>query len=267
MKMKFASYCVMAGGVAFTGSALADNCKNYLSGKADFSEGEMCFYAGLGAAGFQTEYQKEEDGTVFPLLLLVSETFYWSNEEVGFYFLGDESQDNYWGAAVTLAYIDEGFKDPEDEPQLRGLDELEATVDMGLKFNVGGSWGDIELHVSKDVSNEHDGLRIRSGYGFPIAIDELTITPNISVSYSDEDRSNYYYGVSAADASTARAAYELDATLNYSLGYDMTYKVDRDWLLFHSLGVTVLDDDIIDSPLVVSDEPYFIAFGIFYAFD
>ena len=258
---------VLAVGLVFAGNANADNCKNYLSGKADYSQEELCFYAGLGVAGFQSEYEESDNGALFPMFLLMSDAFYWVNEEVGFYFVGDESKEKYWGVAATLAYVDEGFKEPEDEPQLRGLDEPDATIDAGIKFGVGGSWGDVEVHLSQDVSNEHDGLRIRSGYGFPFSYDDLTITPNISFTYSSEQRANYYYGVSAANASVSRPAYELDATLNYSLGYDLTYTLDSHWLLFHSLGVTVLDDDISDSPLVVNDDPGFISFGVFYAFD
>ena len=254
-------------GLLVVNNVRADNCKNYLSGKADFAEKDICFYAGLGVAGFQSEYQEAEDGVVFPLILLMSDIFYWSDEEVGLYFAGDEIGQSYWGSALTLAYVDEGFKEPEDEPQLRGLDELDATVDAGIKLNFGGSWGDVEVHVSKTMSDEHDGIRVRSGYGFSFSYSDVTFTPNISFTYSDEERSNYYYGVSAADVSLSRPVYELDATLNYSLGYDVTYMLNNHWLLFHSLGVTVLDDDISESPLVVSEDPYFLALGVFYTFD
>lgn len=247
-------------------TARANNCEALLEGKAEPSYDDVCFLTGLGAGLFKKEYEENQSSRVLPFFLMAAGLFYWNNEEIGLYFMGNESGQGYWRTALTLAYVDEGFKKPESEPQLKGLEKLDAIVETGLKFSVGGPPGDIGIHISKDVSGEYNGIRVRSVYSYPMTFDNFSITPYAGLFYSDSDRANYYYGVSASNVNTVRPKYQLDATVSYSIGYDSFYKLGDNWLFFHSSGFKVLDEKISKSPLVVSDHPYFVSSGLLYVF-
>ena len=246
-------------------NATADPCSNLLAGANSIGKGGPCFFLGGGAAIFEEEYSKETEATIFPTVSMVWNSLYWEDTEFGFYFLGDNSNNSYWSLAALVQFSERGY-DPDDSSYLKGLPKTKEAFEGGLKLSLGGAWGEMELKFAHDLDDTHQGYSIDASYTIPFVFDELLFTPVVGLTYYDEKNSSYYYGVNNKFASLSRPTYKIEETYNLYAGYSILLSLSRDWAFFHSATVTQLDDDIKNSPIVVSDNIFVASAGFVYKF-
>ena len=264
--------CIIAlGSTTFFQSyqAQANGCSDLLMGINHISDkkSDPCFYLGGGVALSQNEYSKNAEAEIFPTLSLAWDLFYWDDTEIGVYFMGDSDKKSYWSLAALLQSSERGYDpDDEDEDHLKGLPRAKSAFEGGIKFNAGNDWGGVQIKFAHDLEDTHEGYSIDINYVLPFMFGELSFTPVIGLTYYDKKNSNYYYGITEEFATPSRPAYKLKETTNTYAGYTLLKPINKDWAWFHALTVTQVDDEIKDSPIVVSDNISAAYGGIIFKF-
>jgi len=170
-----------------------------------------------------------------------------------------------------FGFFDQGY-DASDSVMLKGMDDRDASFNVGLKLHTRTPIGSFVLSGAYDVIGKHDGFEGSLMYTnlIPLSGTKLRIYPEVGLSYWSGKVSDYYFGVDSdeIDVGLGRTAYDVDDTTNFFLGYRMEYPLSRKWGLTHSLRSTWYDDDILDSPIVEedADSDIEVKFGLTYDF-
>ena len=82
------------------------------------------------------------------------------------------------------------------------------------------------------------------------------IEPSVGVTFQDNHYVDYYYGVTAAEATTTRAAYKGDSAVNTELALAVSTPIFWGGMTRFQIGATFYDDSISDSPLTDSDSAF-----------
>jgi len=169
-----------------------------------------------------------------------------------------------------FGFFKQGY-DSSDSVMLQGMDDRDASFDVGLKLNTRTPIGSFVLEGGYDVSNKHDGFEGSLMYTneIPFGSSRLRFYPEAGVYYWSRQVSDYYFGVNLGEVQVGRSVYELDSTTNYFLGYRMEYPLSKRWGVTHSLRSTWYDSAIKDSPIVEDDANNGIqtSFGLTYDFN
>ena len=168
-----------------------------------------------------------------------------------------------------FGFFNQGY-DASDSLMLSGMKDRDSSFNVGLKLNTRTPIGTFVLSGAYDVLGKHDGFEGSLMYTnlIPLSGSKLRIYPEVGLSYWSGKVSDYYFGVNSDEIRVGRAAYDLDDTTNFFLGYRMEYPLTKKWGLTHSLRSTWYDDDILDSPIVDEDADSELkaTFGITYDF-
>ena len=168
-----------------------------------------------------------------------------------------------------FGFFNQGY-DASDSSMLSGMKDRDSSFNVGLKLNTRTPIGTFVLSGAYDVLGKHDGFEGSLMYTnlIPLSGSKLRIYPEVGLSYWSGKVSDYYFGVNSDEIRVGRAAYDLDDTTNFFLGYRMEYPLTKKWGLTHSLRSTWYDDDILDSPIVDEDADSELkaTFGITYDF-
>lgn len=163
-------------------------------------------------------------------------------------------EDEQWELVVGLDYRDDGYQsDFGDHPLFSGYDSPDAEVIAHL----GISYGILSMQATQDVSDNSESSTLSMLLKYPLYKNRSGLMLDVSAAahwYSD-DYVNYYFGVEGNQVNDAvgRSAYQGDAAVNYELGVNAMYPLNKQWILIGSLSRTKLDDEIVDSPLIEED--------------
>jgi MipA family protein len=127
-------------------------------------------------------------------------------------------------------------------------------VGVGSKFltPVGQLW----LEAGTDVLGASKGLRTEVGMGWRIDSDTFagkwSLTPYISAQHNSAKLVNYYYGVSANEATATRPAYTAGAATNFNLGLSAATDLGESTRLvlgarYRGYGASIRQSPLIDS--------------------
>ena len=143
--------------------------------------------------------------------------------------------------------------DPTSNEYYAGLDERKQSLDAGLEFSVRRPWGEIKLDWVTDTLHRHNGEEARIVYRYNIDRGPWTFSPFVAWAWQDDDLTNYYFGVSEAEATPERPAYLPGNSQWVSVGMNTGWQVSDRTVLFGNVGFGFLDDAAKDSPLVDND--------------
>lgn len=226
---------------------------------------------GIGAVSSQKPYE-DIDRTTMAIPMLYAENKYLRLMGLGIdiklphFQISDTQRLNFY---IAGRYDGSGYDDDDidDTPILRGMDERDSGILLGLKaewktnlVNVNASW-------LTDVSGSSEGQRISLGVDKTWQINEhISLTPHLSATYLDSSYVDYYYGVTPAEANTDRPSYEADSAFQFEFGVRSVYSFREKHSVFLDLGITSLSSEIKDSPLVDSSTSEQILLGYTYHF-
>ncbi|MCJ8268855.1 MAG: MipA/OmpV family protein, partial [Psychrosphaera sp.] len=121
----------------------------------------------------------------------------------------------------------------------------------------GMRWQGLSLTVAQDVSDRAKASTASAALNFSLWDfgRGRQIKLKASLDWYNEDYVNYYYGIAPEQANLAvgRQEYQGTSATNYQLGLEAIYPFNRHWALVISASRTMLDDSIVDSPLVGAD--------------
>lgn len=224
------------------------------------------FALGLGATTSQ-EPQRGIDPEQF-IIPLVS----YSGERFSFQFTTINYQLTQI-ADVEISLVASGRLqgyEAKDSPYLLGMKDRDNTLDGGINL----AWNGINLSMTSDLLNKHDGQEAALSYEKGFDFGRLMIMTSVGLAWQSQKLTQYYYGVEphevrsfrVDDTLVQRNAYETKAAVIPTVGLLMRYALDQRWFIMGGTEVRFLPNTITDSPIIDRDEAWGAFIGVARAF-
>ncbi|WP_417723360.1 MipA/OmpV family protein [Salipiger sp.] len=173
-----------------------------------------------------------------------------------------------WGLHGSFRYI--GERDSSDHSELRGLDDVDAALELGLGIGYSSEY----FSGYADVRRGFGGHESWVGEIGADAI--LRPTPDLRLSlgprlfYGSDGYTDTYFGITPAEASATLPAYDPDGGL-VSAGIELgaRYRINDAWGLEGAVTWQQFRNDAADSPIVEngSDDQWRVRLGVTRTFN
>jgi outer membrane protein len=145
--------------------------------------------------------------------------------------------------------------DPDTDPIFAGLERRHQTLDGGITSTYKGKYGEITFDWLTDTLDKHNGQEVQLTYRYNIVRDAWSFSPFVSWGLQSDNLANYYFGVSAQEATPERPEYSTGQAKYVYFGVNTSWQATDRILLFGNVGFGGSDSAIGNSPLV--DRPSF----------
>jgi outer membrane scaffolding protein for murein synthesis (MipA/OmpV family) len=153
----------------------------------------------------------------------------------------------------------------DDSPYLAGMNERKGGLWLGgaatwksQLLTVSAQW----LKASGASKGQQFDLTAERGFGFG----KLQVTPHAGALWKDDKYVDYYFGVTAAEATAVRPAYTGKAGTDFNLGIRFDYALRPNQLILMDVSSTRRSSGASDSPLVERDTVPSLRLGYLYRF-
>lgn len=154
-----------------------------------------------------------------------------------------------------------------DSSQLAGIQTREWSIDGGGRFSLFGKWGRLNASVFTDLLHRYNGIESDLDYQYPIHMTGWTLSPGIGVAWYNSPLTNYYYGVSPAEAEPGRPAYSPGRATNPFIQFDLRVPFGNRWQLLGGVKYMHFARSIQDSPIVDRSDTLTVFLGVTYRFN
>ncbi|MFP7569795.1 MipA/OmpV family protein [Marivita sp. S2033] len=163
----------------------------------------------------------------------------------------------------SLRFIQE--RDTSDFDELAGLDDVDATVELGVSMRYGTEYFAAFGNVRRGFGG-HEGWVGEVGADAILRpTDRLRLSLGPRLFFGDDEYSDTYFGVTPAESSAALSAYDPDGGL-VSAGVELgaRYQINDVWGVEGAVTWETFQDDALDSPIVKqgSDEQWGARIGL-----
>ena len=156
-------------------------------------------------------------------------------------------------------------RDTDDFDELAGLDDIDATVELGASVRYGlenfAAFGEVRRGFGG-----HEGWVGEIGADAILRpTDRLRLSLGPRVFFGDEDYSNTYFGVSVDEASASLPAYDLDGgVVSAGVEFGARYQINDLWGVEGAVTWEKFQNEAADSPIVEQgdDEQWGVRFGL-----
>jgi outer membrane scaffolding protein for murein synthesis (MipA/OmpV family) len=176
------------------------------------------------------------------------------------------ASENHWELAL-MGRVQTLGPGSGDVPALRGLEDRKWTLELAPMVGYRGWPVHVDFKTYADILDRHGGLISELTLSLPYESSRGYIVPSVRAIQYSQDFTNYYYGVSAAEAGPLRPQYQADDATNTALKLRWGYAITDKWLLSGSIGIEFLDDEISNSPIVDNDSLWSGNIGVAYNSD
>ncbi|MFC6639124.1 MipA/OmpV family protein [Sulfitobacter sediminilitoris] len=174
------------------------------------------------------------------------------------------------GLAFRGAFKFVGERDDDDNPELAGLEDIDAAVELGF----GVIYRETNWQAFGEVRQGFGGHEGVTGtLGADVIFrpsDRWTITAGPRVNLGNADYASTYFGVSAAEAAASSfGAYDADGgVLGAGFEVEGIYRINRLWGVESTLSYERLQNSAADSPITQagSEDQWRISIGLSRAF-
>jgi outer membrane protein len=168
------------------------------------------------------------------------------------------------GAIARVQTLGLGNQESEN---LLGIADRKWAVEAGPTVG----WRGWPVHINWttyfEPTDRHTGSISQLVLSWPIEWSRGYLVPSVEATYQSSDYADYYYSVTAAEATASRPQYAPGAATNTALRIRWGYELSNDWLLSGRLGVELLDSEISASPIVDRDRIWSATLGLAYNAD
>lgn len=197
----------------------------------------------------------DDASTLVPLIGYVGERLTWIGPSIEYALVDSDD----FKLSLSAGYRFEGFD--SDSVLATELERRQGSLDMGFSAD----YGPFTLSASTDVSGTHNGSQATLGVSHGLKLTErLSVSSDLAGIYKNARLSNYYYGVSAAEATSARRAYTPGSAVNVRAGIELTYAINSRVLLNLGVDVERLDRSLRDSPIVNDGTQWSALMGVIF---
>lgn len=165
---------------------------------------------------------------------------------------------------LILGYRESAVDSGNDE--LTMLDERDSAVELTASWVRKTRAFELSFSATTDISSAHEGYELGAGISFPRPFMGGFLIPGVELSYQSDKLVNYYYGVSASEASGNITQYESDGSWLTSAGVDYIHPIAGNWASYTNVSWQNLGDGISDSPIVERSSVWSGVIGVFYKF-
>ena len=183
--------------------------------------------------------------TPFPLVFYHNGRFFFAGITAGYLL---SNGDHYRFSLVVSPEFNR--LSASDSPQLAGIQTRQWSIDGGAGLDVFGNWGRYNVSLVHDLLHRNNGTALNTSYHFSIPAGSWLITPGIGVRWEDSNYTNYYYGVSPAEAIPGRPAYSPGSATNPFVDLSFSTPLSEHWQFRSSLIYLRFGGAIHDSPIV-----------------
>ena len=154
-----------------------------------------------------------------------------------------------------------------DSAYFAGMTDRKGAFDLGGAVTWRTALGKASLEYLRDVSGHSKGSKLKLGFEHAFRFDgRFEVVPHFELTREDAKSVDYYYGVTAAEATSARPQYLGKATTNTELGVRFGYAIDPRQRLLLDVVDTRRGSGITNSPLVARKSTPGLKFGYIYGF-
>ena len=123
------------------------------------------------------------------------------------------------------------------------------------------------VHYYHDLgkASKGDSATLKFSHAF-VLNPRLRLTPFVGAEWISAAVVDYYYGVTASEATPSRPAYTGESSISYSAGLNTTYLLNRSWLLIGGVHYSTLGSSIVESPLVTNSKSVVVYLGATWLF-
>lgn len=194
---------------------------------------------------FATDNDDQRDKDLIPLYLYEGKYLFFRGAVGGVHFVKNDTYEVNLYAKYRFQKLD-----PERNQFYAGIDERKQTLEAGFQVRMQQQWGDLNLHWVTDTLNRHGGQELQLGYRYHFDAGPWSISPFVSFSWQDDDLTNYYFGVSEAEAVPGRPAYLPGESQWLSFGVNTSWRATDRIMFFGNVGFAGTETSVTDSPLV-----------------
>jgi outer membrane scaffolding protein for murein synthesis (MipA/OmpV family) len=189
------------------------------------------------------EDQRQVD--LIPMYLYEGRYLFARGTQGGVHFVNND----LWELNLLLRYRFQKL-DPSSNSFYEGLEKREQSLDGGISMRFRPSWGEINASYVWDTLNRHNGEEAQLSYRYNFLLGPWTVSPFIGWSWNDANLTNYYFGVSEAEALPDRPAYAPGESQWLRFGVNTSYQLTDRILLFANIGFAGTDTEVLESPLI-----------------
>ena len=257
-------FAAFVGLLVLAESASAGHLLDYIR---DYDLNDYAF--GIATSTEQNPYIGVKNGTIaYPYLTSFQDSAF--NDD--WFLIRDGGLGARWvskggwelGAIARVQTLGLGSVEVDD---LLGVADRKWTIEMGPTIG----WRGWPVHVNWttyfEPTDRHTGSISQLVFSWPIEWSRGYVVPSVEVTHQSSDYADYYFSVTAAEATAVRPAYEAGAAANTAFRIRWGYALSDDWLLSGRLGVELLDSAISASPIVDRDRIWSATLGLAYNAD
>lgn len=222
---------------------------------------------GAGMVWIRSPYKGHDDYYIpFPSLQIESKYFFIKELKLGFYLYRDDMGDHELTLGITPGFT--MFNpDKTDNVQLSLLDKRKMAGDVYLQYQRVYEYGTVGGKIFMDALGNADGFGADVFYKLPIFINQFTLTPGVGLEFLSDDRTDYYYGVSRAEAlRSGLSYYQADFSLSPYVSLEASLLTENGWNIFANAKYVFLSNEITDSPMVGDEQLLMISVGAMMSF-
>lgn len=197
-----------------------------------------------------------------PMLTYLGERFFVVSPRAGFNLARPS-----WGSINLIA--DYRFKGEAFEAKgyLAGMEDRKNTVMAGLGaiLTPFGPYR-VELSAMTDVLDRHNGQEVNLALNRSFRWAKWGLIPGAGLVWRSAGYNDYYYGVSSAEATDDRPAYDPGDSLEWFVRLLLRYPLTEHWSLAGTVRLEELSDELRDSPIIDSEYLTTVFVGLNYSF-
>lgn len=251
-KMTLSAFIV---GTYFT--AMPVHAENYNSGHSVSSfqvqEEKKDWEVSLGAGAlFSPEYEGGEDYEFLPVpyIDISYKDIVTFNPFSGLRYNAFKSDNITLGAGLGFDF----GREEDDADRLRGLGDVDSTVEGQLFAAYQMGTADAEITYSQDLGDGHDGYTLKAEVGVIIPVPQYSIfmRPSIGTTYGSDSYMESYFGVSNAQSGRSGLS-RFDAEAGFKdvqVSLLTIYQINPKWIVSGLVQYKQLLGDAADSPIV-----------------
>lgn len=215
-----------------------------------FNAPEGTVALGGGIRGGQSPYfasdnEDQRDKDLIPLYLYEGKYLFFRGAAGGVHFLDNDKYEINLYAKYRFQKLD-----PDRNVFYEGIEERKQTLDAGFQVRMQQKWGDLNMHWVTDTLNRHGGQEVQLAYRYHFEAGPWSISPFVSYTWQDDDLTNYYFGVSEAEAVPGRPAYQPGESQWVGFGVNTSWHATDRIMFFGNVGFAGTETEVTDSPLV-----------------
>ena len=232
------------------------------NGRPDYASGASSWGLGVVVGASQRPYRDADNKNIaLPLLM-------YENRWVRFGGTGLDLKLPSAGPvsfALRARYSFDGY-DADDAPILNGMQDRKSSFWLGGAARWHNPVVDVSAEWVGDASSHSKGQQFKLVLEHSFRTGPVELTPRLGATWLDRKYVDYYYGVTAAEATAFRPFYEGKSTVNAEVGLRTVYSLAPRHALTLDLSTTRLGSAIQDSPLVGRRNVSSARFGYLYRF-